>query len=153
MIAKKQAEFYFVAERENAQSVVEVTRLDPTWMSLAMEAPAAFLRTLFLPMPHHAHNMLMWFSVLENFFILGIIVLLIFSFKKQKLPHNFGLILAFFIFGCTIFILSGWVTPIIGALVRYKVPGLPFFLFPLTLFSYKNWMSGSQFKWFKSSDK
>lgn len=153
MIAKKQAEFYFVAERENAQSVVEVTRLDPTWLSLVAEAPGAFLRTLFLPMPHQAHNIMMWFSVLENFFILGIIVVLLLSFKKQKLPAQFGLILAFFIFGCTVFILSGWVTPIIGALVRYKVPGLPFFLFPLTLFSNKNWMSGAQFKWFKSLDK
>jgi hypothetical protein len=37
--------------------------------------------------------------------------------------------------------------------VRYKVPGLPFFLFPLTLFSYMSWMSGTQFKWFKSLDK
>lgn len=153
MISKKQAEFYFVAEREKAQSVIEVTRLDPTWMSLVVEAPGALLRTLFLPMPQHAHNLMMWFSVLENFFILGIMVVLLLSFKKQKLPVNFGLILAFFIFGCSVFILSGWVTPIIGALVRYKVPGLPFFLFPLILFSYQNWMSGSQFKWFKSLDK
>ena len=151
MIAKKQAEFYFVAERENAQSVVEVTRLEPTWTSLMVEAPSAFLRTLLLPMPQHAHNILMWFSVLENFLILFILLILLFSFKKQKLPDNIVLVTAFFIFGCTIFILSGWVTPIIGALVRYKVPGLPFFLFPLTYFSYHKWMSGAQFKWFYSN--
>ena len=148
MIAKKQAEFYFVADRENAQSVIEVTRLEPTWTSLMVEAPSAFLRTLLLPMPQHAHNILMWFSVLENFLILFILLILLFTFKKQKLPDNIMLVSAFFIFGCTIFILSGWVTPIIGALVRYKVPGLPFFLFPLTYFSYHKWMSGAQFKWF-----
>lgn len=153
MIAKKQAEFYMVAEREKAQSVVEVTRLNPAWMSLIVEAPGAFLRTLLLPMPQHAHNLLMWFSVFENFFILAIVALLILSFKRQKLPPHFGLILAFFIFGCSVFILSGWVTPIIGALVRYKVPGLPFFLFPLTVFSQRSWMSGAHFKWFKSLDK
>ena len=151
MIAKKQAEFYFVADRENAQSVIEVTRLEPTWTSLIMEAPSAFLRTLFLPMPQHAHNILMWFSVLENFLILFIILYLLFSLKKQKGSPNLMLVSAFFIFGCTIFILSGWVTPIIGALVRYKVPGLPFFLFPLTFFSYHKWMSGAQFKWFYSN--
>lgn len=151
LLAKKQAEFYLVANREQAQSLVEVTRLQPTWGSLIQEAPGAFLRTLLLPMPKHAHNILMWFSVLENFIILLLLVVLLFYFKRSPIPPHLTLIVSFFIFGCTVFVLAGWVTPIIGALVRYKVPGLPFFLFPLTAFSFSKWMSGGQFKWFNSN--
>jgi hypothetical protein len=50
--------------------------------------------------------------------------------------------LACAVFGVSIFVLSGWVTPIIGALVRYKVPGLPFVLFIFLSVSYRKWMDG-----------
>jgi len=151
LLAKKQAEFYFVADREQAKSVVEVTRLQPEWLSLIKAAPGSFLRTLLLPMPQHAHNILMWFSVAENLFILLLIAILLFSIDRSVVPKNLTMIFCFFVFGCAVFILSGWVTPIIGALVRYKVPGLPFFLFPLTAFSSRKWMSGTQWKWFHTT--
>ena len=35
------------------------------------------------------------------------------------------------LFSLSIFTLTGLVTPILGAIVRYKVPALPFFLFAI----------------------
>lgn len=150
LLAAKQAEFYQVAAHEQAKSLVEVNRLQPEWMSLIAEAPGAFFRTLLLPMPNHAHNILMWFSTLENLFILFLILSMLLSVKKELLKKVPVLVISSLLFGVSVFVLSGWVTPIIGALVRYKVPGLPFLLFPLSAISYRKWMSGTFLSWFKS---
>lgn len=148
LISDKQAEFYFVAETDQAKSVVEVNRIQPDWGSLIAEAPGAFGRTLLLPMPQHAHNILMWFSVAENIFILLLIVILIFNIKTELIKTISSFAISSFLFGVSIFILSGLVTPIIGALVRYKVPGLPFLIFLFPAISYRKWMSGSFLRWF-----
>ncbi len=148
LISQKQAEFYFVAETEQAKSVVEVNRIQPEWWSLISEAPGAFGRTLLLPMPQHAHNFLMWFSVAENIFILLLMVFMLLNMKGVFMKNMSTFVISSFLFGVSIFMLSGLVTPIIGALVRYKVPGLPFIIFPFTILSYKKWMSGSFLGWF-----
>jgi hypothetical protein len=102
--------------------------------------PGAFLRTLLLPMPQHAHNILMWLSVLENTFILLLLVFILAGFRLQHLLDMRPFPMAVFLFAVGIFVLSGLVTPIIGALVRYKVPGLPFLLFPLLTISANKWL-------------
>ncbi len=148
LISDKQAEFYFVAGHEQAKSVVEVERIPPDWTGLLTAAPGAFFRTLLLPMPGHAHNILMWFSAAENIFILLLSFFLLFTMKMEFLKNLSVFVICCLLFGVSVFILSGWVTPIIGALVRYKVPGLPFLLLPLTAVSYRKWMSGYFISWF-----
>ncbi|MBK9320090.1 MAG: hypothetical protein IPM91_15705 [Bacteroidetes bacterium] len=138
LISQKQAEFYFVAETEQAKSVVEVNRIQPEWWSLISEAPGAFGRTLLLPMPRHANNFLMWFSVAENIFILLLMVFMLINMKGVLIKNMSTFVISSFLFGVSIFMLSGLVTPIIGALVRYKVPGLPFIIFPFTIFRIKS---------------
>ncbi len=142
LIANKQAEFYHVASRDQARSLVEIQRITPDWSSLIVTAPGAFLRSLFLPLPWQAHNLLMWFSVVENLFILFLLLMMISAVKKEYWAGLNATSIALFLFGSFIFILSGWVTPIIGALVRYKVPGLPFVIFFFACISWRKWMSG-----------
>jgi hypothetical protein len=128
LLAEKQAEFFHVAEVGKAGSLVEIPRLDGTWKELISDMPGAFFRTLTLPLPGQAHNFLMYFAVIENFLIWLLMLAGIRNLFKQGLqsPLNW----AFLSFACALFILSGLVTPVIGALVRYKVPALPFLLFP-----------------------
>lgn len=128
LLADKQAEFFHVAEVEKAGSLVQIPRLDGSWQALISDMPGAFLRTLTLPLPGQAHNFLMYFAVIENFLIWLLMLAGIRNLFKQgfRSPLNW----AFLSFACALFILSGLVTPVIGALVRYKVPALPFLLFP-----------------------
>lgn len=153
LIADKQAEFYHVASRDQAKSLVDIQRISPEWSSLIVTAPGAFLRSLFLPMPWQAHNLLMWFSVAENLFILLLLLLMLFAVKKSLLRSLHAVVIALFLFGSFIFILSGWVTPIIGALVRYKVPGLPFVIFFFACISWGKWMSGEGWSFYRSVAK
>ena len=135
LLSEKQSEFYAVAQRDNARSVVEIPRLTDEWQSLILAAPGAFLRTLAYPHPGQAHNLLMWFSVMENLLLAVVIVFLLYSLRRRTIVATTPFIVATFLFASSLFILAGWVVPVIGALVRYRVPALPFILLPLVYWS------------------
>jgi len=128
LLAGKQAEFYAVAATEGASSLIDVDRLDGTWISVFRNIPTALLRSLFFPLPNHAGNLLMWCSVLENAFYVLFVSWMIYrsSFSKAERPSP--LLWSGLCFAIALFIFIGLVTPIIGALVRYKVPAMPFLL-------------------------
>lgn len=140
LLAAKQQEFYNVAQTEQARSMVEIPKLTPDWGCLITTAPGAFFRTLLLPLPWQAHNALMWLSVFENVFILGLLVTMLRSMQVATLRTISAFSMACLLFGIAVFVLAGWVTPIIGALVRYKVPGLPFLLFFFSSIASRPWM-------------
>lgn len=135
LLSAKQAEFYSVAQRDHARSVVEIPRLTDEWSSLISSSPGAFLRTLIYPLPGQAHNLLMWFSVLENILIIGLLVFLAVSSARVGVKDIPPFPAGVFLFSVSLFILAGMVVPVIGALVRYKVPALPFILVPLVYWS------------------
>jgi hypothetical protein len=129
LLTSKQNEFYFVAERDHANSVIEIPRLDGSYLSMIRNAPQAFINVLFRPSILEIKNPLMLFAAAENLFLIIFIlfaVLMAIKYNLQKLPDLFYI--AFF-FSSAIFVLTGLVTPILGAVVRYKVPAYPFFLF------------------------
>jgi hypothetical protein len=119
LIADKQAEFYAVAERDHAGSIIDVHRLEHSWTDLIAEAPSAFFRALLLPLPWQTHKILMWLSVGENLLILSLLTLFLFTSRKNHAPAVLAPLMALLFFGVTIFVLSGWVAPVIGDLVRY----------------------------------
>jgi hypothetical protein len=77
------------------------------------------------PFPWASAGLLEWAACLEN---ICLFVLILYAFMKRKHlrseQQNF-LLFAFF-FTLSLFALIGWVTPVVGAIVRYKVPALPF---------------------------
>jgi len=135
LLSAKQAEFYAVAQRDHARSVVEIPRLTDDWSSLISSSPGAFFRTLIFPLPGQAHNLLMWFSVVENLLIVGLMVFLAFTIRRGRVKDIPSFRAGVFIFSVSLFIFAGMVVPVIGALVRYKVPALPFILVPLVYWS------------------
>jgi hypothetical protein len=71
----------------------------------------------------------MLLAALENLIIAIALIISLYLVVKSKFKlGSYWILLAIF-FCMTIFILTGLVTPILGAIVRYKVPALPFFLF------------------------
>jgi hypothetical protein len=128
LLADKQTEFYSVAMSEGASSLVEIGRLDGTWLSLFKNAPSALFRSLFFPLPSQAGNMLMWFVVFENVLVVLFVLWMCIVALRRKVERPTPLLWSGLCFAIALFIFVGLVTPIIGALVRYKVPAIPFFL-------------------------
>ena len=129
LLTSKQNEFYFVAERDHANSVIDIPRLDGTYASLFKNAPQSFVNVLFRPSILEIKNPLMLFAAAENFFLILFILFAIVMALKNKVREVPDLFYIALFFSSAIFVLTGLVTPILGAVVRYKVPAYPFFLF------------------------
>ena len=130
LLKSKQQEFYALAEREQAKSVIHLPVLKPEFFSILTNTPNAFLITLFRPHLLESHNSMMLLSALENTLITILIFINIYFlfYKKEKRMIISPLLLVSFFFVIITFCLIGLVTPVLGAVVRYKVAALPFLM-------------------------
>lgn len=97
--------------------------LQPTISSFLKNVPGALVNTLFRPHLLEARTPFMLMAAGENLILLSLLLFCIFFFKRPSSPPLFWLSIFFVL---TLFILIGLVTPVLGALVRYKMPALPF---------------------------
>ncbi len=68
----------------------------------------------------------------ENMLIVGLLIFVVlFAMKKKKVTPFILLCICLVIF---LFTLIGLITPVLGAMVRYKVPGLPVLMFLVIYF-------------------
>ncbi len=121
----KQKDFINVANYTKAGSKIHLKTLNNTTWSFVKTMPEAFINGLLRPSIFEIKNLFFAFSALENFCILGLFILMILFFKKPtkiQLPYiYFGIY-----FSVLLAILIGWTVPVLGAIVRYKIPFLPF---------------------------
>ena len=120
-----------------AKSVIAIPTLKPEYTSILRNTPSAFLTTLLRPHIFESHNIMMSLSAIENVFILVLLIANIIFYIRKK-PQGINamcLFSLFFVF--IIFSLIGLVTPVLGAVVRYKVAALPFLM--VLLFYHQGW--------------
>lgn len=128
LLARKQADFIGLAEFQESGSVISVARVHADdLMSFIKAAPQAFSNSFFRPVIGENTSAMMLFAGLENAFI-AIVTLVSIIFIKPLKNINWNLVLFCASFVIILFILIGWTTPVMGAIVRYKVPALPFLL-------------------------
>jgi hypothetical protein len=124
-LQQKQRDFINVAQSTNAKSTIELERLNESISSFITTMPNAFINGLFRPSIFEIKNVFFALSALENFTLIILLILVIVCFKKPtlaQLPYiYFGIY-----FTILLSILIGWTVPVLGAIVRYKIPCLPF---------------------------
>ena len=105
-------------------SAISIPRLDGSVLSTLKALPMAMVNALLRPFPQDVTSPLMLIAIGENILLLLLLVLALARMDKALLAQPlFWLCVSFAI---AILILTGLVTPVIGAIVRYKVPALPF---------------------------
>ncbi len=128
IIYYKQKNFNVLAEATQAKSVIEIPQIDATAWSLLLHSPAAVLRVFIRPTIFDSSSPLVLMSAIENIFILLFgIFCLIYSKRNGNLSLHLFWFSIFFI--VCMYALIGLITPILGAMVRYKVPALLFLIF------------------------
>lgn len=122
----KQWSFLVAATREKAGSLIYVNLLEPSISGVIKNTPDAIVNTLFRPYPHESKSLFMLLSSLENIVMLFLIV---FSFLFFKKPEKSFLPLWYtsLFFVLTLALLIGLVNPVLGSIVRFRAPLLPFF--------------------------
>lgn len=111
-------------------SRIDVARLQPTLSSFLSAAPQALITTLFRPHPLEARNPFMLMAAAENLLVMLLMLLALIFFRKPQSPPLFWLCVTFVLL---LFLLCGLVTPVLGALVRYKMPALPFLVIAIIM--------------------
>lgn len=118
------------AQQENAGSIYNATLFndkqhETSYTELILGSGKAFFNTLCRPLPGDVSSPLMLVAFLENLLImLFLLTCIVFASRKA----NWNMIGGILIFTLFMFVILGWTTPVIGALVRYKVPALPFLI-------------------------
>lgn len=108
---------------ENTQSngFIEITLIDNSYLQLFKNIPEALYNSLFRPMPGDPGGAFNWVAILETFGLFGILIVAITRRKKlteQEKVRIAGLVL----FAVLLSLIIGWTTPVLGAIVRYRIP-------------------------------
>lgn len=133
LIAAKKKAFANVAEATGAGSAFYIPELKPDLFSLVAGIPAGLWNALFRPFPQHADSLMEWAAVAENFLFAGLLVFLLGKIRPgapgKSLPLNL------IVFGLMVLALGGMTVNISGALVRYKMPVIPYMALAFYLFT------------------
>jgi hypothetical protein len=113
-----------------AGSLMKSTYLKPTIFSFLHELPRSLFHALFRPFLWEAKNPMFILPALENLIFVILVLLALFFRRKISNPEVFGFCLTFSIL---LFMVMGLTTPVLGALVRYRIVAQPFLLLAVLL--------------------
>ncbi len=108
-----------------ANSVIGVEKMEPTFSSVYSTIPLAIVNVFFQPTLFSIKNVLQLFSWIENIWLLLLVVIAILFFDRKIILQKEVFVFCI-LFAIIQFALIGLTTPVVGAMVRYKVTALPF---------------------------
>ncbi|MCA1751939.1 MAG: hypothetical protein ABR572_05100 [Cryomorphaceae bacterium] len=128
-IGWKQTSFYNEATLSGAGSVIDIPKIDSA-ADIFLNAPNSLKNIYLRPWITEGDNILYLPAALENLLLMICLAVMLWNFRR---PYGLGIpLIAFGIsFVLALGVLIGGVVPVLGALVRYKMPAL-IFLFALT---------------------
>ena len=121
-----------------------IGEFDASFMGLVSKIPAALNMALFRPYVWDAGNPVMFLSGLENLFVLLFSLFILFKVKLSilfKSLFSHPLLIFSFLFALFFAFSVGLTTANYGALVRLKIPGIPFYLSSLYILFHLNNLS------------
>ncbi len=131
LITHKLQNFANLAVDSNAGSMIAPLPLEPSFLSMLKYSPFAVVNTLFRPFIGDVNSLIMLPVLIENVIII-ITILMAVLFHEKKIQHI--RIIAFCLFFVILLAtITGLTTPVLGALVRYRIPMLPFLFIMLFL--------------------
>lgn len=133
VLQKKRADFYNVAAAHDSGSVVAIPQVE-SWAELILRLPQSFIYTYFRPFFGKEGGVFRWIASVENALILVLIVFLLSAAKRVK-KIEIPLFLYCLSFVLSMAIVIATCIPVLGAVVRYKLPALPFLVLMFMLMS------------------
>lgn len=130
-LVRKQTDFKRLVSYQGAGSEFDLTSLEPSFTGVAKVVPEAIINCFIRPLPSKKTGSLQWITIFENLIIIVLLILLVITIVKHRFQFDFdasqrNTLWFAGMFTLTLFVIIGLTTPVAGALVRYKVPALPF---------------------------
>jgi hypothetical protein len=127
ILTMKQRDFVGLALKMNSGSFVMPVLLLPDPVLFIRQAPYALYITLLGPLVHAGPGALGLVSLLENLGILMFLCCCIY-FRRPWKEVDQALVLSLICYVVMLALVIGWTTPVMGAIVRYRTPLLPFLM-------------------------
>ncbi len=105
-------------------SKINIPTLDGSLASFVAAMPMAMVNAMFRPFPADINSPFMLMAAAENMLLVVLLIAMMLRFQSSALRHP--VLWLSLCFAGVILVLTGLVTPVVGAIVRYKVPALPF---------------------------
>jgi hypothetical protein len=135
LLVTKQKDFIGLAKFMNSGSLINITILTPDIWSFIKDAPQAFFITMFRPFIFESNSVLILMAALENLLILVVLIISLVFIDVKQINKNLFYTCLFVVI--SMFVLTGLITPVMGAMVRYKVPALPFLMIMMIMMTNK----------------
>lgn len=111
---------------KDMRSYIDIPSFTGDWQSMLIAAPGAMATVFIRPFLWESESLLITFAAIENVIILLCLAIGIIYINPKSVIKNQNLLLFCFFFAISVFVLIGLTTPVMGAMVRYKAPVLPF---------------------------
>jgi len=117
---------------ESPGSKINIPILESNFWGIIKNVPNAIFNTVFRPHFADIHSIIVFPALIENLIIFLLIILTI-IFLRPKINIYVPPLVLCLSFVFILYSLTGLTTPVLGALVRYKMPALPFLVIGLLL--------------------
>ena len=131
-----ETEYRLLIDYGKTGSTIEIQKLEPNILSFLKATPKAVYNTFFRPFFLESFSPFIFLAGFENLFIILLTIVAILFADKNALNEKLFWLCVFFTL--VIFALTGLITPVIGAIVRYKIAALPLLLIALFMLIDKN---------------
>lgn len=136
ILSNKQNDFIKLAEIFNAGSSFKMVPMDPNFNSFLSSIPLGVINGFFRPFPSDINKIIHALPLIENIFLYVLFIYLLyklFSLKIKLETVYLNTLLNSVFFISLLFVITGISTPVIGALVRYKLPGIIFMIISICI--------------------
>lgn len=125
LLALKQSDFLGMAREVASGSVVAVPLLEPTVLGFIKQIPIAVHLCFISPFEMLGKGPLPFAAAIENVLVIGLPLI---ALRKRRARPSIDRATVLFAlsFILLLALLIGWTVPVVGALVRYRIPLLPF---------------------------
>lgn len=129
-VVNKQESFF---ELEKAGSYIDTDTLLPTFKSFVRIAPQALNHSFLRPYITDGKKMTFLYPLAFELIVYEILLLAFIFLRKKNSKNDISFILFGLFFTASLLLITGYITPVLGALVRYRSIYLPFLIAPLLL--------------------
>ena len=136
LLSRKQNDFIGLAEFYNSGSYFSTIKMENNTISFLKSIPTGIFNGFFRPLPNDITKPIHLLPMIENLFLYIFALLIILKNRKLNVKLNSSnkkIIYCSLFFCLLLFTLTGMSTPVLGALVRYKIPGTIFILISLNI--------------------
>lgn len=136
LLSRKQNDFILLAEYYGSGSYFYLKPIENSIYSFIQALPIGLFNGVFRPLPTDISKAIHLLPFIENIILLSSIIWIILRLKKTKPKIDSKtrvVIYCSLLFAIFLFTITGMSTPVIGALVRYKIPGLLFIIISINI--------------------